>query len=203
MYTKTLTREGKPPRIDRHPFNGLFSRTFWVGRHQKVKPFWILMKQKDDRMQMALSRPYANHLHRALERQPCQHRFFTGRMLFLMPNQQCQSTEADKKEIFSRALSYCDFLRYLLSWPRLASSITSITLSVLQTPINRTMNSLLRLAISFASPINSAFNQPSLSHFHDNIQKRPSITTITRWHSAQRIPLPCHTQTGIMSVLGN
>ena len=26
-------------------FNGLFSRTTWVGRYQKDKPFWILLKQ--------------------------------------------------------------------------------------------------------------------------------------------------------------
>jgi len=29
-----------------HPFNGLFSTTTWVSRHQKGKPFWILMKQE-------------------------------------------------------------------------------------------------------------------------------------------------------------
>ena len=29
-----------------HPFNGFFSRTIWVNRHQKGKPFWILMKQE-------------------------------------------------------------------------------------------------------------------------------------------------------------
>ena len=29
-----------------HPFNGPFSRTTWVSRHQKGKPFWILMKQE-------------------------------------------------------------------------------------------------------------------------------------------------------------
>ena len=28
-----------------HPFNGLFSRTTWVSRHQKGKPFWILWEQ--------------------------------------------------------------------------------------------------------------------------------------------------------------
>jgi len=27
-------------------FNGLFSRTTWVNRHQKGKPFWILLKQE-------------------------------------------------------------------------------------------------------------------------------------------------------------
>jgi len=39
------------PRHDRartciHTFNGLFSRTTWVSRHQKGKPFWILLKQE-------------------------------------------------------------------------------------------------------------------------------------------------------------
>ena len=28
------------------PFNGLFSRTTWVGRYQKDKPFWIVLKQE-------------------------------------------------------------------------------------------------------------------------------------------------------------
>jgi len=28
-----------------HTFNSLFSRTTWVSRHQKGKPFWILLKQ--------------------------------------------------------------------------------------------------------------------------------------------------------------
>jgi len=71
------------------PFNGLFSRTTWVSWHQKVKPFWILMKARDDGVAVASARPYANHLHLALDRYPCQHimtRFFTGQMLFLMPN---------------------------------------------------------------------------------------------------------------------
>jgi len=27
-------------------FNGLFSGTTWVSRHQKGKPFWILLKQE-------------------------------------------------------------------------------------------------------------------------------------------------------------
>ena len=28
------------------PLNGLFSRTIWVGRNQKDKPFWIFLKQR-------------------------------------------------------------------------------------------------------------------------------------------------------------
>jgi len=29
-----------------HPFNGLFSRTTWVGQYQKGKPFCILLEQE-------------------------------------------------------------------------------------------------------------------------------------------------------------
>jgi len=29
-----------------HPFNGLFSMTTWISRHQKGKPFWILLEQE-------------------------------------------------------------------------------------------------------------------------------------------------------------
>ena len=47
-------------------------------------------------MAVASTELYLNHLHLASDREPCQHlitQFFTGQILFLMPNQQCQSTE--------------------------------------------------------------------------------------------------------------
>jgi len=50
---------------------------------------------RDDGVAVASAGAYANHLHLTPERQWCQYlttQFFTGRMLFLMPNQQCQST---------------------------------------------------------------------------------------------------------------
>jgi len=46
---------------------------------------------------VASAEPYANHLHLTADRWPRHYlitRFFTGRMLFLMPNQHCQSTVA-------------------------------------------------------------------------------------------------------------
>ena len=58
-----------------------FSSTIWVRRH------WVAV---------ASAGPYANYLHLAPDRQPCQHfinHFFTDWMLFLTPNQQCQSNE--------------------------------------------------------------------------------------------------------------
>jgi len=48
-----------------HPYNGLFSKTTWVSRHQKGKPF-LIMKQK--MMTVASAGPYADHLHFVPER---------------------------------------------------------------------------------------------------------------------------------------
>jgi len=80
-------------------FNGLFSRTTSVSQYQKGKTSqdlseaqqmlgfwdasgisWTICKQSAPRSrQITTPAPY--------------HSIFTGRMLFLMPNQQCQSTE--------------------------------------------------------------------------------------------------------------
>jgi len=53
-----------------HLFNGLFSRTTWVSWHQKGKPFSIL---PDHEITMESAGPYANHLHLAPDREPCQY----------------------------------------------------------------------------------------------------------------------------------
>jgi len=48
---------------------------------------------------VALVGPYGNHLHLAPDKitTPAPHRsIYTGRMLFMTPNQQCQSTEGNK-----------------------------------------------------------------------------------------------------------
>ena len=61
---------------------------------QKVKPIWILLKQETVSA-VASAGPYES-LHLTPDRQPHQHPttlFFTGRMPFLPPNQQRQSTE--------------------------------------------------------------------------------------------------------------
>jgi len=59
-----------------HSFNGLFSRTAWVSRHQKsrtilVKPIWIYWSKRQW-VSEASAGPYAN-LHLAPDIQLCQH----------------------------------------------------------------------------------------------------------------------------------
>ena len=80
-----------------HPFNGHFSRTTRMSRYQKGMPIWILLKQETASgsgiswaicksaprsRQITMPAPTTGH-----------HSFFTGRMPFLPPNQQRQSTE--------------------------------------------------------------------------------------------------------------
>jgi len=70
------------------PFNGPFTRTSWVSRYQKGKTNLILVKQEMVSVN-GISWAICNSA-------PCQHpitQFFTGRMPFLPPNQQGQSTE--------------------------------------------------------------------------------------------------------------
>ena len=85
--------------------NGLFSRTTWVGRYQKDKPFWILLKQEmagwqwhqlNHKQIICTSLQTDNHASTS------SFHIFTGRMPFLPPNQQRQSTEG----IFYVPVSY-------------------------------------------------------------------------------------------------
>ena len=90
-----------------HPFNGLFSRTTWVSQHQKGKTSMDFNKARDDgvlgwqwhqlnNMQTICIAP-DGAIQSARSRETTtptpHHPIFTGQMLFLMPNQQRQSTE--------------------------------------------------------------------------------------------------------------
>ena len=86
-----------------YPFHGLFSRTTWVSRFQKGKTSLDLNEAREDgawdgsgitwticKQSAARSRQITT---------PTPHdSIFTGRMLFLMPNQQCQCTEGNSTE---------------------------------------------------------------------------------------------------------
>jgi len=62
---------------------------------------------------VASAGPYANNLHLDPDRKPHQHlitQFFTGRMLFLTPNQQCQSTEGSEMKTRCAYISNANIL---------------------------------------------------------------------------------------------
>ena len=81
-----------------HPFNGLFSRTTWVSRHQIAKSFWILLQQEmmggGSGISWTICKSFAPRSRQITMPVP-HHSVFTGWMLFLPPNQQCQSTEGN------------------------------------------------------------------------------------------------------------
>jgi len=86
-----------------HTLNSLFSRTTWVSWHQKGKPFWILLKQEmmgGSGISCTICKSFAPHSRQITTPVPIAE-YFTGRMLFLMPNQQCQSTEGKGIKISS------------------------------------------------------------------------------------------------------
>ena len=50
-------------QTDRHQYNGLFSRTTWVSRHQKGEISLDFNEARDDGLAVASVVPYASHLH--------------------------------------------------------------------------------------------------------------------------------------------
>ena len=90
-FTRTLTH------THTQSFNGLFSRTTWVGRYQKDKPFWILLKQEmmewqwhhPDHMQIICTLLQTdNHASTSSLN------FLTGRMPFLRPTNSINALKA-------------------------------------------------------------------------------------------------------------
>jgi len=82
------------------PFNGVFSRTTWVSRYQKGKTSLDLNKARDNGVwgcsgiSWTICKQSAPRFRQIATPTP-HHSIFTGRMLFLTPNQQCQSTEGN------------------------------------------------------------------------------------------------------------
>jgi len=81
-----------------HPFNGPLSGTTRVSQYQKGKPIWILLKQETisgSGIGWAIYKSAPRS--RRITTPAPHHSVFTGRMPFLPPNQQRQSTEGSLK----------------------------------------------------------------------------------------------------------
>jgi len=91
-------------RLLLYPFNGLFSRTTWASRYhyQKGKTSLNLNAARDDGVcgcsgiSWTICKQSAPRSRQKTTPTPHHSVFFTGRMLFLTPNQQCQSTEGSE-----------------------------------------------------------------------------------------------------------
>jgi len=73
--------------------NDLHSTSTWAGRYQNSKPFWILMQQEMLEMVVQTRSLTRAQLQSDHHHQNANIQFFTGQMPFLLPSQQCQSTE--------------------------------------------------------------------------------------------------------------
>ena len=89
------TQERQP---DRHQFNSLFLTTTWVSRHQRGIANLDFNQARDDEVAVASAGPlcksFAPRSRQTTTPAP-HHSFLMGQMLFLTPNQQCESTESN------------------------------------------------------------------------------------------------------------
>jgi len=91
--TRVRARAHTRTHTHTHPFNGYFpGLPRWAGT-RKVKPIWILLEQETV---SGSGISWAMYKSAPRSRQITMPQFFTGRMPFLPPNQQCQSTEGTK-----------------------------------------------------------------------------------------------------------
>jgi len=67
-HTVPFYRETHTTTTTLRPFNGLFSGTAWVSRHQKGGTVPDFHEPRDDGVAVASAGPYANHLHVAPDR---------------------------------------------------------------------------------------------------------------------------------------
>jgi len=58
---------------NKHPFNGLFSRTTWVIQHQKGRTILDFNEARDDGVAVESVGLYTGHVHLTANRQPRQH----------------------------------------------------------------------------------------------------------------------------------
>ena len=73
-----------------HPFNSLFSRTTWVSRHQKGKPFWILYGSGISWTICKLVAPCSRQITTPVPL----HSVFTGQMSFSYPTNSVKALKA-------------------------------------------------------------------------------------------------------------
>jgi len=81
-----------------HPFNGLFYRTTWVSGNKKINHsgfYWSERWWGSSGISWTICKSFAAHTRQITTPVP-HHSVFTGRMPFLLPNQQCQSIEGRK-----------------------------------------------------------------------------------------------------------
>jgi len=99
----SLTGMNKNNNTHTHPFNGPLSGSTQVSRYQKVKPIWMLLEQETvsgSGISWAICK--STRRSRQITTPAPHHSVFTGRMPFLTPNHQLQSTEGSTNKIINK-----------------------------------------------------------------------------------------------------
>jgi len=95
-------KNAKPKQTDRHPFNGLFSRTTRVSRHQKGQTILDFNEGRDDEMAVASAGRHANHSHLSPDiTTPARHKSNFFYMSHALP---------DAQPTVSKALKNCSYV---------------------------------------------------------------------------------------------
>jgi len=111
-----------------HPFNGLFFRTTWVSRYQKGQTSLDLNEATRDDGVLGCSGiswticKQSAPLSRKITTSTPHRSIFTDRMLFLTPNQQCQSNEDTRVSMHT---FLCDMRLALQQWKQIPRLITA------------------------------------------------------------------------------
>ena len=91
VQTQSMIPTTTTTTISLHPFNCLFSRTTWKSRYQKGEKTSLDLNEAKDNGGLGMQWHQLDHMQTIcilLHTEP----HHTGRMIFLTPNQQCQST---------------------------------------------------------------------------------------------------------------
>ena len=166
-----------------HPFNGLFSRTTWLSRHQKGKTSLDLNKARNDGVlgcsgiRWTMCKQSAPRFRQITTPTP-HHLIFTGRMLYLTPDQQSQSTEGSSIIVTQYLLQvvnlrllhpalaeYCDEHVCLSVCPFARISLKPYV----QTSPNFVCVSALPMAMTRSSSINTAISNVGISNLVDDV----------------------------------
>jgi len=166
-----------------HPFNGLFSRTTWLSRHQKGKTSLDLNKARNDGVlgcsgiRWTMCKQSAPRFRQITTPTP-HHLIFTGRMLYLTPDQQSQSTESSSIIVTQYLLQvvnlrllhpalaeYCDEHVCLSVCPFARISLKPYV----QTSPNFVCVSALPMAMTRSSSINTAISNVGISNLVDDV----------------------------------
>jgi len=148
-----------------HRFNGFYSRTTWVSWYKKGRTSLDLNEARDDGVSCISwtmckqFTPHSRQISTPTHLTDTSHQsIFTGQMLLLTPNQQCQSTEGTKCNSYSKVKNHhYDHIQLRCLW---AIRLTLWTLWIAGTACNNSTQSCCHghsglVGVEFNAPLDT------------------------------------------------